>query len=257
MNAAARPLASVMSYLRANMNCGRGAVRIGPFLATFDADSANRYRNYAVPEDGAEPTAAELAALVAGFAQRGRQPRLEYVPDIAPGVLPGISAAGFAAEGVLPLMVCTRATLRMPAPPQGFEFLLLRTDGDDLDSAACVQNRAYGETAATPADVARLRALLVRGGTVALARQRLSGAAIGSGLYSSPQECVTEIAAVGVLEEFRGRGIASQVTASLAQAALARGLQPFLMAASEREACLYQRLGFVVCGTMLHICRPL
>jgi hypothetical protein len=70
---ATRASQSVMSYLRTTMQRRLGAVRIGPFLASFDADSVSPYRNYAVPEDGAQPTAAELDALVEGFAHISRR----------------------------------------------------------------------------------------------------------------------------------------------------------------------------------------
>ena len=91
---------------------------------------------------------------------------------------------------------------------------------------------------------------------MALARQAHTGDGIGSGLYSCPQQGMTEIAAIGVMEGFRGRGVASQLTALLAQDALQRDCQPFLMAATEREALIYRRVGFVHSGTMLHISRP-
>src|SRR5689334_15930197 len=72
----------VAGYIRAST--ARRSERIGPFLAGFDLHSADPWRNYAVPDDGARPTPAEVAALVDAFVARGRTPRLEYVPQAAP-----------------------------------------------------------------------------------------------------------------------------------------------------------------------------
>ncbi|MGH8896103.1 MAG: hypothetical protein ACRDZ4_03550 [Egibacteraceae bacterium] len=54
------------------------------FLATFDRHSDSPYRNYAIPDDGAEPTTTDVQALIAAYERRGRTPRLEYVPPWPP-----------------------------------------------------------------------------------------------------------------------------------------------------------------------------
>ena len=247
--------AQIAAYLRANIGHGQDTARIGPFLATFDASSDNRYRNYAVPDDGAEPTAGEVQALIAAFEGRSRVPRLEYVPELAPAVLPALAGAGFTTEGLLPLMACSHVSLRSPAPIEGVEFALAISDAD-LEIAARTQNDAYGEPETSSADVGRLKRTIVRGGAVAIARAAITREALGSGLYSAPIRDVTEIAAVGVRARFRGRGIGAALTALLASDALARGFSGlFLMAAHDAEARVFARVGFETCGTMLHTSR--
>jgi GNAT superfamily N-acetyltransferase len=249
------PAADIVDYLRADIESRTAHARVGPFLLKFDPDSDNRFRNYALPIDGAQPTAAETRALVQAFEERQRVPRLEYVADLAPAVWPALAAEGFIEEASLQLMVLGHLGLTTPANSQDhtIEFV---TAPADLEAVAQVQNDAYGEPVTTPADLARLTLLIERGGAVVLARAAATGEALGAGLYSAPSCNVTEIAAVGVRASARRRGIGSRIVAALAEHALRRGLEhPFLMAAREDEARLYARVGYVSCARMLHASR--
>ena len=51
---------------------------MGPFLATFNPDSDNPYLNYALPDDGAEPSDDQVAAPVEAYAaaQPSASPRV-------------------------------------------------------------------------------------------------------------------------------------------------------------------------------------
>jgi predicted GNAT family acetyltransferase len=65
---------------------------------------------------------------------------------------------------------------------------------------------------------------------------------------------VTELAAIGVRERFRRRGIAATMAGWLAAAALEKGMSlVFLMAHGADEARIYARAGFVEQGEVLHI----
>ncbi len=88
----------VAGYIRASV-AQRVHERIGPFLATFDTYSADPWRNYAVPDDGARPGSTDIATLVAVFERYGRVPRLEYVPAAAPGEENLYLRAGFVPAG--------------------------------------------------------------------------------------------------------------------------------------------------------------
>src|SRR2546421_11228468 len=98
----------IQAYLRVAAPRGRDHAQIGPFLATFNRESDNRYLNYAIPDDEARPSKRNIADLVAAYSERKRLPRLEYVPAIALAVEPALLAAGFGSERRTPLM--TRAT---------------------------------------------------------------------------------------------------------------------------------------------------
>ena len=227
-------------------------MRVGPFVATFDAASDNRYRNYAIPDDGAAPTPADISTLIELFAGRSRIARLEYLDDLAPSVKPALLAAGFRAEGTLPLMRCSRETLQAPAASPGIELSLV-TARSDLERAARVQNESYGEGETSEADVLRLENMIAREGAVVLAADTLTREPVGSGLYSAPLEGTTEIAAVGVRASHRRRGIGAALTAHLVHEALLHELDPFLMAAHEAEERMYERIGFETVATILHI----
>ena len=241
-----------MAYLRTNILRSPDAQRIGPFLARFDRDSDNAYRNYAIPDDDSDATEAEVDALIAAFRDRKRMPRFEFAPEIAPLILPRLEQVGFRSEGTLPLLECTESAFRPSAPPNDFLFSLA-TGNEDLRFAALVQNDAYGQPGVSDADVHRLEGTVEKGGAVVLARESGSLTPAGAGLYSPPLDGTTEIAALGVRPLFRRRGVGAHITTILSQHAFRSGInQPFLMAAQEAEARLYARIGFEVCGMMLH-----
>ncbi|MGK5556856.1 GNAT family N-acetyltransferase [Actinomadura kijaniata] len=237
----------IHAYLRAN--AGPRAHRVGPFLASFDEHDAGPYRNYAIPDDGAVPTAADVELLVGAFVARSRKPRLEYLPGAAPRVEAALLDAGFAVEARLPIMMCPEAV----APPVDVELRLARSDAD-LRAVAEVQNAAYGAPAATEHDVARLRATVEGGGLVAGA---FDGAAcVGGGLVTPPHDGVGELAAIGVSESHRRRGIAGALTAFLTLACADAGITaPFLMPTNDAAERVYTRVGYRRVSEILHISR--
>jgi GNAT superfamily N-acetyltransferase len=135
--------------------------------------------------------------------------------------------------------------------------LLVAATDDDLLGVATVQNIAYGEAAPTEHDVARLRGTIDNGGSVGLARDAASGAAIGAGLCSAPIDGIGEIAAIGVIPAYRRRGVAGAFTAWLLREVLAAGITaPFLMSAEEAGERIYARVGFARVSEVLMISRP-
>ena len=72
---------------------------VSPFLVSFDEHDAGLFRNYAIPDDNATPTEAQVAELVAVFTAANVRPRLEYLPGCAPDVEHGLLAAGFVPSG--------------------------------------------------------------------------------------------------------------------------------------------------------------
>jgi len=198
----------VSAYLRASVTLARETVRIGPFLASFSSADPIRFLNYAIPDDGAVPTSADVAALTDAYHQRGRLPRLEYVPAAAPAVEAVLVAAGWGVEGRLPLMVLPASTPVDGEPPSGIE-LVAPASAADLQATVAAQNEAYGEGPPGPDGGAGIGRTIEHGGRVVLARVTDGGEAVGGGLFSKPQDGVTEIAAIGVRAPFRRRGIAT------------------------------------------------
>jgi GNAT superfamily N-acetyltransferase len=242
----------VADYIRVGIT-RRTHERFGPFAAGFDTHSASPWRNYAVPDNGARPQPREIAELVAGFAQRGRIPRLEYVPAAAAEVEPALTAAGFTVEGRPPIIASVPGSLPAPQSPPGIAFQFATAD-EDLLAAAIVQHRAYAEPEpAGPHDVDRLRACVARGGLVLLARDAATGEPAGSGLIDGETPEIGELAAVGVLEPWRRRGIAASMSLRLAIAAHESGKTLVWLEAAPREESVYLGAGFVACGSKLWI----
>jgi hypothetical protein len=187
-------LGPLAAYIRRNAMANRAVERIGPFVATFTDRSDNPFLNYAIPDDGAIPSDQEVGALVAACRRRGRTPRLEYFPALAPDVAPRLRAAGFAVEGRLALMTCTPAQLRAVPAPVGITVGIAAGDEEFL-AAAGAQHEAYGEPEpAGRSDAARLRELAERGGLVGLAAETATGAAAGAVVCDVIRDGVGELA---------------------------------------------------------------
>jgi GNAT superfamily N-acetyltransferase len=244
----------IQSYLRIAASHQRETAQIGPFLATFSPSSDDPFLNYAIPDDKSTPSATDVKDLIIAYETRSRQPRLEYVSQLAPAVEMVLLDAGFGVEGHLPLMTCLPGSEQLLPVPPGVELILPVTD-DDLLATVAVQHEAYGAPPPDAAAIDRLRISLAAGGIAVLARTAI-GEPIGAGVCTVPSDCTTEIAGIGVRAAFRRRGVAGSIVSRLVREAVARGVTlPFLMAAHAAEARIYQRAGFVEIGKILHISR--
>lgn len=244
---------AITAYLRRSIAEGRDSERIGPFLASFSRTSTNPFLNYAIPDDGADPTAADVQRLIEAYAMRGLRPRLEYLPRCAPRLETALGAAGFVAEGRPALMIAGPA--REVVAPDGIELLRPVSD-HELRGLRLVQHEAYDDP--DPVDdvtVDRLRADLAHGAGAILARQVADHEPVGAGEFTQPIDGVSEITSIAVRAPWRRRGIAAAVTATLLGDARHAGVEtPFLMA-NEAEARVYARVGFERISEVLHISR--
>jgi ribosomal protein S18 acetylase RimI-like enzyme len=246
----------IQSYLRIAASHQRDTERIGSFLATFSRASDNPFLNYAIPDDHATPSSADVAALVDAYEKRSLQPRLEYVAQLAPAVERVLIEAGFYVEGHLPLMTCTSASTQILPIPEGIELILPVSDADLLATIS-VQNEAYGASLPDSSAIVQLQGSLEAGGIAVLARMKETGEPVGAGVCTVPSNQTTEIAGIGVRPAFRRQGVAGALTTRLVKEAFAVGISvPFLMAAHEAEKRIYARAGFSVVGEILHISRP-
>jgi ribosomal protein S18 acetylase RimI-like enzyme len=234
-----------------------GGERVGPFTCFIDATTANIWRNHAVPDTGATPSADDIAALVAFYERHDRTPRLEYVPAAAPEVEPALVAAGFTVEGRSPLRGCEPGEAIDLPVPDGIAFALATSDADLLDVAR-MQNIAYGDPApAGPDDVARLANTNRHGGIVGIARDTVTGEAVGAGLCTGIRAGATELAAVATAASHRRRGIASSLTVMLARTMHERGAAlVWLEQEPDLPHRIYDLAGFSIGGEKLWISRP-
>ena len=68
---------------------------------------------------------------------------------------------------------------------------------------------------------------------------------------------MTEVVGIGVLPEFRGRGLGQAISDLLARTALTSGCDvAFLSAAGASQAAIYARAGFVMRSPMVYMALP-
>jgi GNAT superfamily N-acetyltransferase len=248
----------LQQYVRVVTARDRDVERVGPFQATFDPHSASPYLSYAVPDDGAEPTAADVAALVAAFRHRDRVPRLEFLPAVAPAVEAALAAGGFAVEAHLAVMTCGRADVADLAAPEGIAIEVPRSAAD-LRAMRVAQHAAFGvdEPDVGDEEVGRQQASMAAGALALLARDTATGQVVAGGVATVPAAGVTEIAGIGVLSSHRRRGIAGAITAGLARAAFAAGLDTVWLTPGDDGAHrVYGRAGFTDRTTIIHMSVP-
>lgn len=227
-------------------------VRVGPFVCRFNPSWSSPYANYAIPDDHAEPTPADVRALISVFAEHERRPRLEYLPSCAPAVESALLAGGFTVEDRPPLMACSPDNLTVPPANPDLEFREPRSDFE-LDDLAILQHRAFGEEGdPEPGAGTRARRVYENGGIVVLARFR--GTPAGGGSCSAPVDGLTELGGIAVAERFRRRGIGAALSAHLTALAHQRGYRVvWLEPADESVERVYARIGFRVIGEKLNI----
>ncbi|MGC9668071.1 GNAT family N-acetyltransferase [Planosporangium sp. 12N6] len=248
--------ALIQEYIRRTAAAGRDTEQVGPFLATFSRHSTNPFLNYAIPDAGAQPSAADVAALADAYARRERIPRLEYLPKLAPDVEPALLAGGFTVDDRLPVMSCADGEATPLPVPAGIELVAPVTDRDLRDMLAA-QQEAYDEPEPpTDADVASARRQLSAGGLAVVARDGATGEPAGGGICTPISDGVGELAGFGVRPAFRRRGIAAAITAYLTAEAHRAGARfVFLTPESEPVARIYRRAGFHTIDEIVFISR--
>ncbi|MFF4754634.1 GNAT family N-acetyltransferase [Streptomyces sp. NPDC002514] len=247
----------VQSFAVANLLRRPVAVETGCFVAGFDPATTSPYVNYATPRPGTRPTGRDVAALIAAFRARGRTPRLEFAPDAAPAVAPALRRAGFTTEALHEYLVCTPATLTLPAPedrPTGLPVVETPSTDEDFAAIDAALSEAFtGDFAASPEGVARLRRTEENGGAVRFVRAPGGGCA-GAASCSAPAVGTAELTGVGTRPAHRGHGIAGSVTAALTDVMFARGARSvWLEYSGEGSRRVYERVGYRPRGTRLYL----
>jgi ribosomal protein S18 acetylase RimI-like enzyme len=243
---------ALQAFLRTSAARGRRVVRVAPFTVTMHPHDPLRFLNYAIPDDGARPDAAAVAALRDAFLAAGRRPRLEWIEEAAPEVADALAAAGMAEELRTPLMTCSPSAL--VAAAAAVDGLVVGAAGDgDLHDLARVQRAAFGEAPLLadepPSDPRR------GGGGAVLAR--VAGEPVAVAAWTAVVDGCSEVAGVATAEPWRRRGLAGVMTAAAARAAFAAGAALCVLSpGDERAQRVYARAGFRPAATMLHWSDP-
>ncbi|MGF1426798.1 GNAT family N-acetyltransferase [Kitasatospora sp. LaBMicrA B282] len=248
----------VQNYAVASLRRRPEVVEVAGFIIGCYPDSDSPYLNYATPLPGAEPTAADVAALVAAFRERGLKPRLEFAPNAAPAVEAALRAAGFTTEAEHEYLICTPATLAEPVGTPGSAAVALKvetpeTDEEYLAVDAALAEAFSGEFASSPEGGARLRRQQEAGGAIRFVRAADGSCAGGAGV-SPIAVGTTELAGVGTRPAHRGQGIAAAVVAELTRVMFDRGAESvWLEYSGEGSRRVYERVGFRPSGRRLYI----
>lgn len=244
-------VARLQAFLRDAAQRGHTVVRVGPFLGCLHADDPLRFFNYAVPDDGADPSTEDVEALRLEFRAHDRLPRLEWIEEAAPLVADALAAAGMREELRTPLMACSPDDLVEAAA--AVEQLTVRPlDDENFPVAAELQRLAFGTAVPTDTEPYDPRThggggVLAHAGDIPVAGAAWTGVADG----------VTEIVGVATAVAWRRRGLAGAVTAAATRSAFAAGASLAILSPGDDTAQrVYERAGFRRTATMLHWSDP-
>ena len=235
---------------------GRATEQVGPFLATFSPDSTNPFLNYAIPDDGARPSQSDVDGLTQAYARRDLLPRVEFLVDTAPEAEAALLAAGWSVERRIPVMLCPPGSAVALPGPAGVELVV--PDGDDeIRGMIAAQYEAFDQpVTVSAADVDTARERIRAGGFAVLARDAVTGEAVGGGVAEAVVDGTAEVAGIGVRPGFRKRGIGAAMTSFLTVAVHgAGGRTVFLTPAGVPEQRMYARVGYQPAGDMVHLSR--
>jgi GNAT superfamily N-acetyltransferase len=243
-------------HLRARLRADGGVVELATFLARFDEETASPFRNYAMPEPGAAPSAADVAVLVDGFRQRGRVPRVEYFPASAPAVERALIDGGFVVDLRPPVMTC-RPGGHPPVDAVAGVHISAVDPASAVDVAGvCLVAHLAFEEAGMPeeSDLRRLTRMLERGGAAVLARTEDDDDPVGGAQYPGAVEGIVEFVGVSVAEDQRRRGIAGALVSRLLDEAARREVAlAWLTPGGEGAERVYARAGFATATEALHM----
>jgi ribosomal protein S18 acetylase RimI-like enzyme len=243
---------AIMAFIRESRK-GRNLMRVGAFLMLITPATKLTFLNYAIPDDDANPSEADIETLIAAFRDADRIPRLEFLPTVAPALEPALVGAGFTVEGRLPLMTCTVKTLLDLPVPDGVSFAV-PSDRATLRTMVELQHDIFEDP--EPVDeptVARARASLDRGGRAVVCLDLETRALVGAAQMVSPAGGASEVVGVVTAPSHRRRGIAAAMVSLLAGQSFDAGLSTVFLEAAHGADGAYRNAGFRRTSTSLHL----
>ena len=252
-------IARLQAYLRRNARDQYAAVSVPPFTLFFHPKDSLAFFNYAIPneaivEGATDDLGVSLAKLREVFIARDRRPRLEFIEEFAPALVPALRRAGFVEEQRQQGMICHPDTFQTAPDVVGLTITRLTRASpmSEFRDLATVQSQAFNPAVTRAANESETRQFIadLHDGMAFLAR--LAGQPVGAGLWTTPFDGLTEVTGLATLEPFRRLGIATALAASAVQTAFERGVEAvYLTAADERAGRVYERVGFCTVATML------
>lgn len=195
----------------------------------------------------------DIAAMEASFARHGRAPRLEAVHQKGDGLIPLLEELAWGTEGVYAVYGCQPDLAPVCASNADIQTVAISDDAPTSVVQAMMQigERAFvNPDAPLPTlEAAAASQLRWRGMPKVLAY--IDGIPVGTGMLTLPVDGCSELAGICTLQDYRGRGVATQVVAHLLQLARASGIRlAYLTAADDAAARIYMRAGFTATGLL-------
>ncbi|MCB0115918.1 MAG: GNAT family N-acetyltransferase [Caldilineaceae bacterium] len=249
----------ILDYLHARARQQCEVIGVAPFTLYLHLTSPIGENNVALPDAAfQDDISAILPQIDAFFSHRGRTPRIQFLDRQYPALEDSLTAAGYMLDEKLPVLVCTPEDLHMPThmPPITVTAVDAESSDELVAEGWLLNNEGFtGRVAvATADDVSFYRRVLGKGSAFSA---YLDGVAAGAGMFHEPLVGVTEIAGITTLPAFRGKGIASAVTAHVTAAAFGAGVSlAYLVAASPEASRIYLRLGYEFCGHLVTMINP-
>jgi ribosomal protein S18 acetylase RimI-like enzyme len=227
----------IQRYLRDRVAAEREAIPAGAFTLYKHPNDDHPFLNYAIPNEDAEPD--DGSALAAAARARGLIPRVEAVQPLAPWVR---DLAGYTIEDELRLMACEAPV----ALDSDAEIVVVRKGSPHVAGLVRAQMAAFEEPPPTDEGIARWDGRAV----AAL----VDGEVVGGASWTLVLDGMTEVAGIGVLDEFRRRGIAGALTAEATRQGFLEGARlAVLVPGHEGAARVYERAGFADASRMIHV----
>lgn len=222
----------------------RTCTEVGGYVAMLTPEDPLVWLNYAVPMTAS--AAHGVDALLDVFRSAERTPRLEFFPELWPGVTEALEARGLTCEKRMPLMVLEAANWK------GFDAHVdvRAVDAESYHAYNTVLAEAFGvspplDTGEPHEDPAFQR---IAAGTTLASVAWVDGRVVGGGSGVGTTD-VREIAGIGTLRQYRQRGVASAVIAHLLDRFFAeRGEIAWLTPGDAGAQSVYTRLGFAPVG---------
>ena len=195
----------------------------------------------------------DIAAMEACFTSRDRAPRLEAVHQAGDGLIPLLEELGWSTEGVYAVYGCQPDSAPVLANSADIQTVAISDDAPVSAVQAMMQigERAFENPDAPLPDVDAALASQLRWRGMPKVLAYIDGVPVGSGMLTLPVNGCSELAGVCTLQDYRGRGVATQVVAHLLQIAQSSGITlAYLTAADDAAARIYMRAGFAATGLL-------
>jgi GNAT superfamily N-acetyltransferase len=203
-----------------------------------------------VPDDEAA-LLNDIAALNACFASRDRMPRLEVVHTQSAVLISLLKQQGWQVEGEYIVYGCQPGASTAVEACAGIRTVEVPDDSPLSAMQAMMQigERAFENPDAHLPNVDAALAAQLRWRGMPKVLAYIDGEPVGSGMLTLPVDGCSELAGICTLEDYRCRGVATQVVAHLIRIAHEREITlAYLTAADEAAARIYVRAGFAPTG---------